>query len=203
MGQQWKCFCIICWYRKSPEKNRVRGQCDGVGGWYSTNDRPLQQWTCLRESRKLSRSIWVWQNKKIAGSRRQVTGTIQTINQYSFTKLMVMVGMSIIVLVRRRKAGWRGPTLFHLLDGKFLWNRRRSNLKHHHWRNGTKLWQRDHHIERKTSWEGSRGPGSLQKAEHDLARTSCVQAIQWTLFVRWLGLVITGLLVQSWEALGN
>ena len=67
-------------------------------------------------------------------------GTIQTINQYSFTKLMVMVGMSIIVLVRRRKAGWRGPTLFHLLDGKFLWNRRRSNLKHHHWRNGTKLW---------------------------------------------------------------
>ena len=140
MGQQWKCFCIICWYRKSPEKNRVRGQCDGVGGWYSTNDRPLQQWTCLRESRKLSRSIWVWQNKKIAGSRRQVTGTIQTINQYSFIKLMVMVGMSIIVLVRRRKAGWRGPTLFHLLDGKFLWNRRRSNLKHHHRRNGTKLW---------------------------------------------------------------
>ena len=47
-------------------------------------------------------------------------GTIKTINQYSFTKLMVMVGMSIIVLVRRRKAGWRGPTLFHLLDGKFL-----------------------------------------------------------------------------------
>ena len=141
--------------------------------------------------------------QKIAESRRQVTGTIQTINQYSFTKLMVMVGMSIIVLVRRRKAGWRGPTLFHLLDGKFLWNRRRSNLKHHHWRNGTKLWQRDHHIERKTSWEGSRGPGSLQKAEHDLARTSCVQAIKWTLFVRWLGLVITGLLVQSWEALGN
>ena len=130
-------------------------------------------------------------------------GTIKTINQYSFIKLMVMVGMSIIVLVRRRKAGWRGPTLFHLLDGKFLWNRRRSNLKHHHRRNGTKLWQRDHHIERKTSWEGSRGPGSLQKAEHDLARTSCVQAIKWTLFVRWLGLVITGLLVQSWEALGN
>ena len=54
--------------------------------------------------------------QKIAGSRRQVTGTIKTINQYSFTKLMVMVGMSIIVLVRRRKAGWRGPTLFHLLD---------------------------------------------------------------------------------------